>query len=477
MRNEKLMNYLPLIGQMLMMVVAVVAGGGVGLAAAADGGVQVTSTPEAQVVNPTNQSETEGGNPAVFPEQSVTTAQQAAPEVYEDQYDTLLTKIRPVRTPIDQISRRAARSKNVKAMEFKYGTIDYMPIKTTLKTQIAASSSPAADFEPFDVVPANVGAFNRRDIIIVKGVKGYAEDGVTQTDEDLKLWVLDRDKNTKLSCIAINGKTVGGKKGGIGAAIPTGTVLVRIAKACAELDSQAPGYAIFPVTGDQYCQKFMAQVEQSTIDKLTAKRFDITLSDQEEATLADMRLGMEGAFIFGTKAKFLDPDTNRFVWTTQGIWNQVAAKQTYKAGSNFWTINQVIDMAKTVFTGSGAGKSDKRLVICGSDLLAELEKAFVGNYTFIHKVSKWDLTFTEVQTNFGSFMFILDEVFDLHGQAGDGLILDAEYLERFTFEPFHANTLDLDAQGTRDSKARVLREISAMVLKSPKNHMKIVATA
>ena len=40
-----------------------------------------------------------------------------------------------------------------------------------------------------------------------------------------------------------------------------------------------------------------------------------------------------------------------------------------------------------------------------------------------------------------------------------------------------ANTLDLDAQGTRDSKARVLREISAMVLKSPKNHMRIVATA
>ncbi len=466
-------NLLSIIGQMLMMIMAVVVGGGVGLAA----GVDVTETPEATVVNPTNETETAEGAKAVFPEQSVTTVQQAAPEVYEDQYDKLLTKIRPVRTPIDQISRRAARSKSVKAMEFKFGTIDYLPIKTTLKTQIAAATAPSSDFEPFDVVPQNVGVFNRRDIIIVKGAKGYKEDGVTESGEDLKLWVLDRDKNTKLSCIAINGKTVSGKKGCVGEAITVGTTLVRIAKACAELDSQAPGYAILPVTGDQYCQKFMAQVEQSTIDKLTAKRFDITLSDQEEATLADMRLGMEGAFIFGTKSKFLDPETMRYVWTTQGIWNQVIAKQPYKKNSSFWTVAQVIDLAKTVFTGAGAGKSDKRLVICGSELLAELEKAFVGNYTFIHKVSKWDLTFTEVQTNFGSFMFILDEVFDLHGQPGDGLILDAEYLERFTFEPFHANTLDLDAQGTRDSKARVLREISAMVLKSPKNHMKIVATA
>ena len=49
----------------------------------------------------------------------------------------------------------------------------------------------------------------------------------------------------------------------------------------------------------------------------------------EEAVLADMRLGMEGAFIFGTKAKFVDPDTNRYVWTTQGIWNQVTTEHTY----------------------------------------------------------------------------------------------------------------------------------------------------
>ena len=457
MKHERIKSLVSFIGQVLMMAVAVFVGGGVGLAA----GVTVADAPEASVVKPTQTTETAEGGKAVFPEQSVTTGQQAAPDIYEDQYDKLLTKIRPVRTPIDQISRRAARSKNVKSMEFKFGTIDYLPIKTTVSAQVTVEQAKLS--EPFTIVPNKVSIFNRRDVIIVKDVKGL-------NDEDLKLWVLDRDKNTSISVIAINPKAEA-------LTIPANKELIRIAKACAELDSQAPGYAILPVTGDQDCQKFMAQVEQSTIDKLTAKRFDITLSDQEEAVLADMRLGMEGAFIFGTKAKFVDPDTNRYVWTTQGIWNQVTTEHTYQKNSNYWTIPQIIDLSKKVFTGAGAGKSDKRLVICGSELLAELEKAFVGHYTFIHKVTKWDLTFTEVQTNFGSFMFILDEVFDLHGRAGDGLLLDAEYLERFTFEPFHANTLDLDAQGTRDSKARVLREISAMVLKSPKNHMRIVATA
>ena len=75
---------------------------------------------------------------------------------------------------------------------------------------------------------------------------------------------------------------------------------------------------------------------------------------------------------------------------------------------------------------------------------------------------------------FGSFEFILDEVFDLHVMPKCGLILDPDYLERYVFEPFGRNTLDLDAQGTRDSKAIVLREISAMVLKSPNNHARII---
>lgn len=193
MKHERIKSLVSFIGQVLMMAVAVFVGGGVGLAA----GVAVTDTPEATVVNPTETTETADGGKAVFPEQSVTTVQQAAPEVYEDQYDKLLTKIRPVRTPIDQISRRAARSKNVKSMEFKFGTIDYLPIKTTVSAQVTVEKAKVA--EAFTIVPSKVNIFNRRDVIIVKGVKGL-------NDEDLKLWVLDRDKNTSISVIAINPK-------------------------------------------------------------------------------------------------------------------------------------------------------------------------------------------------------------------------------------------------------------------------------
>ena len=85
----------------------------------------------------------------------------------------------------------------MKSMEFKFGTIDYLPIKTTVKTQASVEQTKLS--EPFTIVPNKVSIFNRRDVIIVKGVQGL-------NDEDLKLWVLDRDKNTNISVIAINPK-------------------------------------------------------------------------------------------------------------------------------------------------------------------------------------------------------------------------------------------------------------------------------
>lgn len=481
-----------LMGQMALMALAVITGGATTMAMAfQSGGVEVTDVPEAEVTNPINATDTADGSKASFPEQSVTSTEAANKDgvMYEDQYDKLITKIRPSRTPIDTISRQARNGQTIKGMEFKFGSIDYLPVSTTLSSAHTVDASASVNDQPEELTVTNAGIFNRRDIIIVKGVY-MTKSGSTYTAsttrtagaEELKLWVVDRKGNTKVQVIAINGVTSNSKTG-IVPSIAKDTKLVRIAKACAELDSQAPGYAIFPKTEEQYMQKFMAQVEQSTIDALTAKRFNITLSDQEEAVLADMRLGMEGAYLFGTIGKWIDPDTQRNVWATRGIWNtpgitDVVYSNNAPASSSDpdlrWSMESLIDLAKNVFTGPAAGKSTKRLVICGSELLATFEKVFVNNHEYIHENKRWGLEFTELTTNFGSFAFVLDEVFDLHGMEKCGMILDVDYLQRYTFEKFGRNVIDLNSQGTRDSKAVVLREISSLVLKAPQNHRRIV---
>lgn len=491
MRKKELFQ---LIGQSLMMLVAVICGGGVMAAVPSTltNPVGQGNEPEAEVTNPISDALTADqvgtgdttGN-AVFPEQSVTStnATKNGSEVYEPQYDKLITQVRIARTPLDQISRRARNTK-VRSMEFKYASMDYLPVETQVKTGSSdyahaapAAASVAANGTEFILTVDNAAIFNRRDLILVPSATGG--DG-----NELVLWVKNRGGNTQIEVMPVNPISIKNTSTNVVYTghtpdIAQGAKLIRMAKACAELDSQAPGYAIFPTTNEQYCQKFMAQVEQSTIDALTAKRFDINMSDQEEATLADMRLGMEEVFMFGTKARITDPETQRYVWMTNGIWNQVSASKVYNttaSDTNELTIAMLIDWTKEMFTGPAAGKSNKRIVLCGSELLAALQKLFVSSQYITNTFKKWDLEFTEFTTTFGSFEFILDEVFDLRGMAKNGLIIDADYLNRYTFEPFGRNTLDLDAQGTRDSKATVLREISAVVLKSPKNHAKIVYT-
>ena len=487
-----------LVGQCLMLVVAVLCGGGVMAAAPAGSftnsatGVTQGNEPEAEVTNPiTTTKNADGGQNTVFPEQSVTSTEAAKAananvDVYEDEYDALITKVRIARTPLDQISRRSRRTSRVKNMEFHYGSIDYLPIKTTTSSALTEGASGDYSSHNQEVVlkVTNAGIFNRRDIIIVQGVSGYKPNSATTDDGvDLKLWVVDRNGNTELKVIAVNGKKIGNFNNQV-PSIASGKTLIRIAKACAELDSQAPGYSIIPTSDEQYCQKFMAMVEQSTIDALTAKRYNITLNDQEEGTLADMRLGMEGVFLFGTKSKIIDPETQRNVWFTGGIWNtdnlksdKVWTDSSSSNNSSPLSIAGLIDWSKDMFTGPAAGKSDKRVVICGSELLSALQKLFVSSQTITNTFKRWDLEFTEFKTVFGSFEFILDEVFDLHGMAKCGFIIDPDYMERYTFEPFGRNVLDLNAQGTRDSKAVVLREISSLVLKSPNNHARIIYSA
>ena len=64
------------------------------------------------------------------------------------------------------------------------------------------------------------------------------------------------------------------------------------------------------------------QVEQSTLAKIADKEVGWNFSDQEEAAIIDMRLGMEKNFIFGSRAKLFDPDKNEHVYFTGGIWGQ-----------------------------------------------------------------------------------------------------------------------------------------------------------
>ena len=213
------------------------------------------------------------------------------------------------------------------------------------------------------------------------------------------------------------------------------------------------------------------QVEQSTLQKLSNKEVDWTMTDQEEAAIYDMRLGMEKSFLFGVKNRLWDPVKKENIMLTGGIWFQAGKQFSYDSDS--LNQNTIIDIMHDAFTGNAGSK--RKILIGGSNLISRLNKL---DYTKVvsagDNVVKWGIDFSELRSKFGTLYVLLSEVFDEVGMEDNGLIIDPDYLQKYSHIPFSSETLDLKKSGRRNVDALVLTEASCLVLRYPKAHMRIV---
>ena len=397
---------------------------------------------------------------------------EASPDLLLNEIDQQIVKIRPMATPIDQLSRYAG-SKHAGSMVVNFYNVDTKPTAALMAedyTEPTAQSATSSDTRI--VLPTdNNEIFDASDTILVQGVNGYEPDGITRSKQELVLYVVSRDESNVLRVQAVNGKKIGEIEGCV-PTIEEGTTLIRMGRAATELDVMSPQFEALPKKAQQYCQIFKMQVEQSTLQKLANKEVEWTMTDQEEAAIYDMRLGMEKSFLFGTKARIWDNVKKENVMLTGGIWWQAGKDYIYSAASD---LNQesIVDLMRQAFTGNAGSK--RKILIGGSGLIGRLNKL---DYNRIinasDTVTKWGIDFTELRSKFGTLYVLLSEVFDECGMEDNGIIIDPEYLQKYVHQPFSAETLNLKASGVRNVDATVLTETSCLVLRYPKAHMRIV---
>lgn len=312
--------------------------------------------------------------------------------------------------------------------------------------------------------------FDTSDTILVQGVNGYENGGTTVASQELVLYVLSRDENGGIYVLPVNGKKIGNNPNCV-PTIEAGVTLIRMGRAASELDVMSPQFEALPQKAQNHCQIFKMQVEQSTLQKLANKEVEWDMSDQEEAAIYDMRLGMEKSFLFGVKNKLWDPAKKENIMLTGGIWFQ--AGKTFNYDDKSLTQDSIIDMMREAFTGNAGSK--RKILIGGSGLIGRLNKL---NYTKMvtsgESVVKWGIDFSELRSKFGTLYVLLSEVFDEVGMADNGMIIDPEYLQKYSHIPFSSESLDLKASGQRNVDALVLTEASCLVLRYPKAHMRIV---
>ena len=396
-------------------------------------------------------------------------SREGSPDLLLNEIDQQIVKIRPMSTPIDQISRFAG-SKHAGSMVVDYYRVDTKPTNAILSEDIPATDTTGLDGSPTIFInTSNDDIFDPTDTILVSGIPGYNADGRTESAQDLILYVVERNANG-VSVMAVNGPTVNGVTNCF-PFIPADTTLVRMGRAASELDVQSPQFEALPTKGRNLCQIFKMQVEQSTLQRLANKEVGWTMSDQEEAAIYDMRLGMEKSFLFGTARQLWDPVKKEHIYLTGGIWNQ-AGKDFYIESSTGLNSERMVDLMHDAFTGNAGSK--RKILIGGSDLISRISKLDYSRViTAGQHVSKWGIDFTEIHSKFGCLYVMLSEVFDEVNMSHDGIVIDPEYIQKYTHIPFSTEQLNLKKSGVRNVDALVMTEASCLVLRYPNAHMRI----
>lgn len=400
---------------------------------------------------------------------------------YLSDVDKRIVKIRPMATPIDQISRYA-KSSSTNSFEVKYYSVGTREIKCSTNKAVAAMTSGASTSLPVD----DLNMFTLDDTIRVVGVKAITKpDGTAYASDDsnvpdLVLCVCGKDSTTNLPTVfAVNGTMDSSTKQPILVpTIPQGTTLVRMGKACGELDVQTGRFNNIPMPETQYCQNFMIQVEQSTFDKIAAKEVNWNFSDIEEDGVYDMRLAMENTFLFGVKnvIKHISKDGMN-TWFTGGIW-WMAGKDIevgeWDSAKNCAVITDenLVDITKDLFVGTGIGNK-RKILFCGSDMLSAFSKIESEKFRLKDTVEVWNLKFKSWDTDFGEVLTIHHELFDVNGMSDCGFALDPEYLSKKTHVSWARNVLDLQKAGIRRTDAVVIQEVSCLYLRYAKAHARM----
>ena len=408
-----------------------------------------------------------GGAVNIGEETSVTEAREDSENLILDEIDRKVTVIRPSGTVLVSISRQATDKKTSRSQVVRHYAIDTIPLLNKVKTQVGDGTTAQVTVDTTDN-----SIFAVDQTIIVSGVKGYKPDGVTQdTANDLMLYVIEKDNSGKLICVTPNGKTHGGTMNCV-PQIPQDTVLCRSGRAGGESQIRTDAYSGIPTDYEQYLQKFMAEIEETTLMKIANKEVEWNFTDQEEEAIYDMKRTQNISFWRGVKgrikAKNAHMKKSQDVYFTQGIWSQ--AGKDFSFGGTVDSKN-IVSLMKKAFTGNSSSK--RKVLICGSDILEKFEQVEYDKVVYPGaRMQAYGLEFSSIVSKFGVLMAIHDETLDDMGMADKAFILDPDFLRKWTMG-WQVNDFDLKKSGESDSDARSIIEICGLVLKNPNAHVRV----
>lgn len=401
-----------------------------------------------------------------------------------------ITKMNPDRYPLDTIMRNYAKKvRRVQSQECKYYQQSAKPMTDALDASAKGSgqsaSSPASacdgstEMLSIFVQVTTPKVWRTKDTLLMRNLTVYADAngqlsalGSTPVVHDQMFYVASKSGSV-LELIPIGGmRGSGGNSGSYVVPVFTSSVvLYRMGSAMAEKDAKTEPFAMLPASNVNYCQNFMCQIEMSTFEKMTKKEVPVTFSDQEVDMLYNMRAEIESSFIWGEKF-ILDNGSDR-TYFTEGITRQINKVLEYGTGGGdtSLTASQYTSWLKSLFTGNDG--STERVLLAGADLIAAIEllretqKQISGNTM---QETYLGVKCTSIVSTFGVLHIVHAPLFDEQGWGAKGLAIDPEHLYKQEFQPMIAKDLDFKSCGEKNADAKMLQEVSCLVLRYPDCH-------
>lgn len=401
---------------------------------------------------------------------AVTTAEvaAAAPDLLMSTVSQKITEMKPARTPLDTIIRSATK-KSVKSFKTDYYAVDVLPFVDTVATTY---TKPATGVELAEVIVTNIDMWRQDDTALAVGIAGS-----DSTVGDLVLFIADVDvANSKLKVQALNGTVEGALI--VVPTIASTTVLVRMGNCKAQKDASTSPYAMIPEKEYNYCQIFMAQIEEGTYEAMHKKEVEWSFSDFEALGIYDMKTTIELSYLFGFRKEFVDKLGRDTKYACGGITREIDQSVEYGTGGADRTVTNdtVIGWCQDAFTGNSG--SDTRILFSGSKLTKyisaiDFTKQLGGGATEVKFGIEWKV----ISTNFGKLLWKLHPLFAEIGWDEKGIILDVNQLEKHEFLPMGARDIDLLSSGQSKVNAKAIDEASCPILRYPDCHRIVKAKA
>ena len=420
-------------------------------------------------------------------------------DYYQKQINKRICEMKLESCPIDQILRSANRSNHADSMIIKYYRVGQRPVYTTLQTAVAGTNNGLGN----EIAPVNPKCFDNMDTILFPKVKGYKADGTTEDPyHPLMVRVVGRTAAGAPIVIAINGKLNASAGNNYDLpAIPEGAVMLRLGRAAGERDVKTGSYYTMPAPSEQYCQRYIMQVEQSKIEQMLKTVVDWDFIKQERIAVDDMRGGIERSGLFGIKGRISWSESGE-IYTTGGIYWEAGKdleighwekKMTTDANGNKVPVTVTVEgETKTVYEYvidqkeltrfvnaviQDAGNGSRTKIFFVDNLIYQA----LANIKTDHRIilqsesnyRNWNLDFESFSSMGTKILIYRHDAFNYMKMDGMGFCLDPRYLEKWVFGDWDRKEYDLRNLFVRNSDAVVMTEYSAWTLQFPNAHARV----